>query len=57
MICESNMEIIKTIGMIGAVTIFYFSPIPLVVAGLVGGAEAGISAGHGWYVEYDMTEE
>lgn len=35
MICESNMEIIKTIGMIGAVTIFYFSPIPLVVTGVV----------------------
>ena len=35
MICESNMEIIKTIGMIGAVTIFYFCPIPLVVAGVV----------------------
>lgn len=32
MICESNMEIIKTIGMIGAVTIFYFSPIGVLIA-------------------------
>lgn len=34
-----NMEIIKTVGMIGVVTIFYFCPIPLVIAGAVWGVQ------------------